>query len=83
MHCYKCDDSPVYNFGDVLFKPIMEVLAQFGVVKNGRVVGMNAEQQEKSLLEMNLLVNAEFQFSMVFHSSFNLLLLLLLLYLDR
>ena len=61
----------MYNFGDVLFKPIMEVLAQFGVVKDGRVVGMNAEQQEKSLLEMNLLVNAEFQFSMVFHSSSN------------
>ena len=65
MHCYKCDDSPTYNFGDVLFKPIMEVLTQFGVVKNGHVVGMNAEQQEKTLLEMNLLVNAEFQFSMV------------------
>lgn len=66
MHCYQCDENPVYNYGDVLFKPIMEVLTQFGVVKNGCVIGLNADQQEKSLQEMNLLVNSEFQFSLVF-----------------
>lgn len=65
VHCYKCDDNAAFNFGDVLFKPVLEVLTQFGVVVEGRVVGLSASTQEKSLLELNLLVNTEFEFSMV------------------
>lgn len=37
-------------------------------MRNGRVVGLSKEQQEKTITEMNLMVNQEFEFSMVgFH----------------
>lgn len=43
----------------------MEVLTQFGVVRDGQVIGLSSANREKSLLEMNLLVNSDFEFSMV------------------
>ena len=65
MHCYACDDNPAFNYGDVLLPSIQSILTRFGVLKEGRVVGLSSSQQEKSLLEMNLFVNTEFDFSMV------------------
>jgi singapore isolate B (sub-type 7) whole genome shotgun sequence assembly, scaffold_16 len=53
------------NYGDVLFDRVMEVLTQFGVIRDGHVVGLSSVNREKSLLEMNLLVNKDFEFSMV------------------
>lgn len=66
MHCYSCDEDPSYNYGDILFPSIMEVLTKFGVLRNGKVVGLTADQQEKTIMEMNLIANQEFSFSMVF-----------------
>lgn len=43
---------------------MFEVLTKFGVIQNGKVVGLTADQQEKTITEMNLLVNQEFEFSM-------------------
>ena len=52
MHCYECDEKPAYNYGDVVLPGVREVLSEFGVVRNGRVVGLEADQQEQSLTEM-------------------------------
>lgn len=65
VHCYKCDEDPMNNYGDVLFDRVMEVLTRFGVIRDGHVVGLSSVNREKSLLEMNLLVNKDFEFSMV------------------
>lgn len=65
MHCYACDDDPACNYGDVLLPSINSVLTAFGVLANGKLVGLPSSQHEKSLLEMNLFVNTEFDFSMV------------------
>ena len=53
------------NYGDVLFDRVMEVLTRFGVIRDGQVVGLSSANRETSLLEMNLLVNKDFEFSMV------------------
>lgn len=65
MHCYECDEKPAYNYGDVVLPGVREVLSEFGVVRHGRVVGLEADQQEQSLTEMNLMVNRDFDFSLV------------------
>lgn len=66
MHCYACDDDPDFNYGDVLLESVRSVLTAFGVLQNGKLVGLESAQHEKSLLEMNLFANTEFDFSMVF-----------------
>lgn len=49
----------------MLFDRVMEVLTRFGMIRDGHVVGLSSTNREKSLLEMNLLVNQDFEFSMV------------------
>ena len=65
MHCYECDERPEYNYGDIVLPGVRDVLSAFGVVKDGRVVGLETGQQEQSLAEMNLMVNRDFDFSLV------------------
>ena len=65
VHCYQCDENPTYNYGDILFPAIFEILTQFGILKNGKVIGLSADKQEKNLTEANLFLNQEFEFSMV------------------
>lgn len=65
MHCYKCDDSAAYNFGDVALPRVLEVLERFGVVADGKVVGLDEARREKTLTELNLIANRDFEFSTV------------------
>ena len=44
MHCYECDEKPAYNYGDVVLPGVREVLSEFGVVRHGRVVGLEADR---------------------------------------
>lgn len=65
MHCYKCDDCAAYNYGDVALPRVLEVLERFGVVADGKVVGLDEARREKTLTELNLIANRDFEFSTV------------------
>lgn len=63
VHCYQCDDCAVYNFGDVAMPGVMDVLERFGVVAQGKVMGLEEARREKTLTELNLIANRDFEFS--------------------
>lgn len=65
VHCYKCDDCAAYNYGDVALPRVLEVLERFGVVADGKVVGLDEARREKTLTELNLIANRDFEFSTV------------------